>query len=209
MPVETAQRNYCIQNLKIGSDNRGPFISAVCPDADSFALCFVKGDLASGEEVKAALSEQDLKALRLGNSIERGRLRFQGVRRMVFYSGPVYYITSALPPERVQIFALSYSDFYDVTTLYFPEDETSQSGFLPLRFSYELKQVSPEISNLVIKLKDNGVYEDGTLLYQVGNALPIPIPQEGLGKGIKLYLPSGEKVMVVVREEYRDRMRLI
>jgi hypothetical protein len=59
--------------------------------------------------------------------------------------------------------------------------------------------------HLKVELLDSGIYKDGILMYQVGNALPIPIPAVALGKDIRLLIPSNENVRVVVREDYRGK----
>ncbi len=202
MAIEKAIKMYQIKNLKLGTDSRGMYLSLVCPAADGYCLCFTKGSPVTREELD--LTEEELSGLLKGGMIERNRYRLQGVRQNVFHANPSFRSFHAVPPEQIQIWSLSYNYVTNRTTLHIPEDPESQMAFIPMRYSYTVRRAN-SLVYLNVNLKDNGQYEDGVLMYRVGNALPIPVPGSKLGKDIRLYIPSNEEVSIVVSEEYRGK----
>ena len=202
MAIEKAIKMYQIKNLKLGTDGRGMYLSLVCPAADAYCLCFTQGAPVTRDELD--LTEDELKELLRGGMIERSRYRLQGVRANVFHANPSYRNFKAVPPEQIQIWSLSYKQITGETVLHFPDNIESQLAFIPMRYRCTVRRTEGLV-HLKVELLDNGIYEDGILMYQVGNILPIPIPASALGKDIRLLIPSNENVRVVVKEDYRGK----
>lgn len=202
MAIEKAINMYQIKNLNLGTDGRGMFLSLVCPAAEAYCLCFTQGAPVTREELE--LTEEDLYELLKGNTVERNRYRLQGVRANVFHANPSFRNFKAVPPEQVQVWSLSYKPITRETILHFPEDPTSQLAFIPMRYSCTVERKGGFVY-LNVSLLDYGRYEEGVLMYQVGNTLPIPIPGAKLGKEVRLYIPSNEDIKILVKENYRGK----
>ena len=199
MPIENAIKMYQIRNLKLGTDGRGMYLSLVCPTADAYCLCFTKGAPVTREELD--LTEDELYELLKGRGIERNRYRLQGVRANVFHANPSFRNFKAVPPEQIQVWSLSHKHITNETILHFPENLESQLAFIPMRYSCTVKRTG-DFVHLNVNLLDQGNYESGVLMYQVGNSLPIPIPAVMIGKNIRLNIPSNESIRVIVSEDY-------
>jgi len=202
MAIEKAIKMYQIKNLKLGTDGRGMYLSLVCPAADAYCLCFTQGAPVTREELD--LTENELNDLRIGKMIERDRYRLQGVRANVFHANPSFRNFKAVPPEQIQIWSLSYKQITNETVLHFPENIESQLTFIPMRYRCTVNRAGGFV-HLMVELLDSGIYESGVLMYQVGNALPIPIPAAAFGKDLRLLIPSNENVRVIVKDGYRGK----
>ena len=202
MAIEKAIKMYQIRNLKLGTDGRGMFLSLVCPAAEGYCLCFTQGAPVTREELD--LTENELFDLLQGKVIQRPRYRLQGVRANVFHATPNFRNFKAVPPEQIQVWSLSHKHITNETILHFPENAESQIAFIPMRYSCTVRRTGGFVY-LKVDLLDNGNYENGVLLYQVGNTLPIPIPGDKLGKEIRLYIPSNEDIKIIVSEDYRGK----
>lgn len=199
MAIIKAIKMYQIKKLKLGMDGRGVYLSLVCPAAEAYCLCFTQGALVQQKDLD--LSEDELNALWTGGTIDRGRYRLQGVPAKRFHANPSFRDFKSVPPEQIQIWSLSHKQVTNETVLHFPDDLESQLAFIPLRYHYTVSRENG-FTYLKVELLDSGVYNDGVLMYQVGNALPIPIPAAVFGKMIRLRIPSNENVKVIVRSDY-------
>ena len=203
MPVQNAIRTYKIKNLKLEMDRQGMYLTLMCPVADAYLLCFTKGEPVNYD--KLDLSEEELNELcRNQISIDKGDYRLQGVRSRVFHSAPQYRDFRSVPPEQIQVWAMSYDRFRNLTTLHFPDKIEEQLVYIPMRYSFECK-IDGALSAIKIQMLDQGVYEDGVLMYTVGNTYPIPIPREAVGRAIRIFNPANEIIQIITDKKYTGR----
>ena len=206
MPIEHLNTDaYAIKELTLGTDSSGCHISLVCAKATAYVLCFSAGDLLTAEDLD--LSEEELLRLHDGEMLEKENFRLQGVRKQVFDAMPVFRGFRASPPEQIQVWSMAMRSDGNAV-LYIPENAGSQTCYVPMRYisTYESGKVrrggEGSVGYLTVRLEDDGKYVDGTLLYQVGDCLPIPIPASLLHTPIPLRVDEGIPVRVVVDERF-------
>ncbi len=205
MPIQKALRTYQIRNLNLTMDRQGMYLTLTCPEADAYLLCFTKGKSVVCENLD--LSEEELNELCRNQAIiDKGEYRLQGVRSRAFHTASQYRGFRAVPPEQIQVWAMSYDRFHNITTLHFPERSEDQLVFIPMRYSFECRR-NDAISSIKITMLDQGVYEDGALMYKVGGASPIPIPRGAVGREIRVLNPVDERIQIVTDDKYGGRYK--
>ena len=202
MAIVQAIKMYQIRNLQLGMDGRGMYLSLICPAAEAYCLCFTQGAPIQQEDLD--LTEDELNDLFQGGMIERGRYRLQGVPSNRFHANPSFRNFKAVPPEQIQVWSLSYKKITNETVMHFPDRVETQLAFIPMRYHSTVMQAEGYVY-LKVELLDRGNYQNDTLMYQVGNSLPIPVPAAMLGRNIRLRIPSNENVKVIVRDDYRGK----
>ena len=202
MAIVKAIKMYQIRNLQLGMDGRGMYLSLICSAAEAYCLCFTQGAPVQREDLD--LTEDELNNLCQGGMIERGRYRLQGVTANRFHANPSFRNFKAVPPEQIQVWSLSYKRITNETVLHFPDRMETQLAFIPMRYHSTVMRVDGYVY-LKVELLDKGIYQNNTLMYQVGDSLPIPVPSEMLGKNIRLRIPSSENVKVIVRDDFRGK----
>lgn len=225
MPIMPLDMPHKLVSLKLNSDTRGLYLQFAARAAAAYTLCFSSQTPVTRDTID--LSEQDLVDLYHGKRIRKGDYRYQGVSRGAVAGTPMFRDFEVNPPEQIQIFAMEYDPFSRKAGLYVPEDPDQQIVFVPLRFHVERKYAGG-LMILTVTLVDQGEhtkgsnkdakrsaggytsgntegsfgrYTDGTLSYQVGDSLPIPIPQAFLGKPMPIRMRNGDQIRVVVSEE--------
>lgn len=92
MPITRPNMNlYSINNLALDYDpGRGRYgLSLECPRADAFTLCLGK-NLPLADPEKLGLTEEELRRLHNGHSMDKGGYRLIGVTQGTFYAMPVF-----------------------------------------------------------------------------------------------------------------------
>ncbi|MBM6871315.1 hypothetical protein H7U37_11690 [Pseudoflavonifractor phocaeensis] len=206
LPLSSAA--YTVQQLTLGSDSHGRYLSLVCPRAAAYALCFSSGAPIRREDLD--LTDKDLSALCSGGNIQRADYRIQGVPRNIFNAMPVFRSFQAVPPEQIQVWSM---DFYSngKPILYVPDDPTSSTCYVPLRYTVQFTpgvyrpNKAPQPGLLQVRLLDAGQYADGALMYQVGDAMPIPLPEAYLNDTFIPILNENKPVSVVVSPMFQGK----
>lgn len=198
---------YTIRDLVLGTDDKGRYLSLVCSYATAYALCFSSGVPIQREALD--LSEEELYLLHNGGEVKRETFRIQGVPRNVFESMPVFRDFHAVPPEQIQIWSMALRPNGEVI-LYVPDTPEGSTCYVPLRYEAqftlgEIRKNVPKPGILQVGLLDAGQYTDGALMYQVGNALPIPLPTSCLNRTPIPILSGGEPVKVVVSPDFQGK----
>ena len=198
---------YAIKDLTLSDDSKGRYLSLVCPHATAYALCFSGG--APIRRVDLDLTEEELRALHNGGEVRRERYRIQGVTRNVFEAMPMFRDFHAVPPEQIQVWSMALRSNGD-TILYVPDEIGSETCYVPLRYTAQFtpggnKRGVPQPGVLHVRLLDAGQYTDGALLYQVGGAMPIPLPSSYLNDAPIPILADAEAVHVVVSPEFQGK----
>ena len=194
-----------IPRVHLDADSQGLFLELNCPNATGYVLCFSIG--APVEVSQLQLTENDLRNLYNGRSLQMDSFRLQGVPRRVFHAMAVYRKFEVVPPEQIQVWAMSYAPFDDIVTLHVPEKSTDQLCYAPLRYTFHVR-MDGEINYLTVKLLDHGKYDNGALAYQVGDSLPIPIPASAFGREIPVKTGVQKRLNVVVVPEYVGKYQL-
>lgn len=105
MPITRPNVNlYSINNLALDYDpGRGRYgLSLECPRADAFTLCLGK-NLPLADPEKLGLTEEELRRLHNGHSMDKGGYRLIGVTQGTFYAMPVFRGFEADPPQTIQV----------------------------------------------------------------------------------------------------------
>lgn len=108
MPITRPNVNlYSINNLALdydpGSGRYG--LSLECPRADAFTLCLGK-NLPLADPEKLGLTEEELRRLHNGQSMEKRGYRLIGVTQGTFYAMPVFRGFEADPPQTIQVWSM-------------------------------------------------------------------------------------------------------
>lgn len=181
MPVAELTRNmYEIQNLTVGRDAKGVYVSMVIRRNDACVLCLSKGDPVKRESL--SLTEEQLRSLATGGCVEPEGLdcRLVGITRNQLLATPNYRSELLAPPVWIQAWGLARTPEGELA-LYVPADPRSQCCFVPLGY-----QVEQRDGGIAVYLEDTKGYVDGELQYQVGGRLPVPIPKDWIGAFIPL-----------------------
>ena len=198
---------YAIRDLTLGSDSNGRYLSLVCSHATAYALCFSSGAPLLPADLD--LSEEELRTLHDGGEIQRDRYRIQGVPRNLFGAMPTFRNFHAVPPEQIQVWSMALRPSGEAI-LYVPEQVGEETCYVPLRYTFQFtpggcKRNVPQPGVLQVRLLDKGQYADGALMYQVGNALPIPLPGSWLNDSPIPILAQDEPVKVIVSAEFQGK----
>ena len=198
---------YAIKDLTLSDDSKGRYLSLVCPHATAYTLSFSSGAPLPPEDLD--LSEEDLRTLHDGGEIQRDRYRIQGVPRNVFSATPTFRNFHAVPPEQIQVWSMALRPSGEAI-LYVPEQVGEETCYVPLRYTFQFtpggcKRNVPQPGVLQVRLLDKGQYADGALMYQVGNALPIPLPGSWLNDSPIPILAQDEPVKVIVSAEFQGK----
>ncbi len=205
MPVQKAIKDYQIRNLRLDMDRQGMYLSLVCPAAYAYLLCFTNGKPVCSEMLE--LTEEELTELCCNQAaIDKGEYRLQGVRSRTFNAAAQFRDFHAVPPERIQVWAMSYNSFRNIATLYVPERAEDQLVFLPMRYSFVTRR-DGIYSLICVKLLDQGIYEEGALMYKVGSAAPIPLPPDAMGRELRINNPADEIIQIVTETKYTGRYK--
>ena len=198
MPITRPNVNlYSINNLALdydpGSGRYG--LSLECPRADAFTLCLGK-NLPLADPEKLGLTEEELRRLHNGQSMEKRGYRLIGVTQGTFYAMPVFRGFEADPPQTIQVWSMMAVPGGIVHLYYTPGREAV--CFIPLRYSAALQRNGLQ-TVLQVTLSDQfiGSYTDGALMYRVGESDPIPLPGGWLNREIPLRVSDGEEVRVL------------
>ena len=108
MPITRPNMNlYSINNLALDYDpGRGRYgLSLECPRADAFTLCLGK-NLPLADPEKLGLTEEELRRLHNGHSMDKGGYRLIGVTQGTFYAMPVFRGFEADPPQTIQVWSM-------------------------------------------------------------------------------------------------------
>ena len=108
MPITRPNVNlYSINNLALDYDpGRGRYgLSLECPRADAFTLCLGK-NLPLADPEKLGLTEEELRRLHNGHSMDKGGYRLIGVTQGTFYAMPVFRGFEADPPQTIQVWSM-------------------------------------------------------------------------------------------------------
>lgn len=199
---------YTVQQLTLGSDHHGRYLSLVCPRAAAYALCFSSGAPIRREELD--LTDEELSTLCSGGKVQRDNYRILGVPRNIFNAMPVFRNFQAVPPEQIQVWSMDFSSD-GAPILYVPDDPAPSTCYVPLRYTVEFtpgvsrQNKAPQPGLLRVRLLDEGQYADGALMYQVGNSLPIPLPQGCLNDTPIPILNENEPVKVIVSPAFQGK----
>lgn len=198
---------YAIRDLTLGCDSNGRYLSLVCSHATAYALCFSSGAPLLPKDLN--LSEEELRALHDGSEIQRENFRIQGVPRNLFSAMPTFRNFHAVPPEQIQVWSMALRPNGEAI-LYVPEQVGDETCYVPLRYVFQFapglfKRNVAQPGTLQVRLLDKGQYADGALMYQVGNALPIPLPGEWLNNSPIPILAQNEPVKVIVSAEFQGK----
>lgn len=199
MPIDVEALR--VQNLELGIGPERYQLSCSCGFAESFALCFSKRPLRRQD---LDLTEQELYLLYQGTNgktLEKDGYRLQGVPRNVFSISNHFSDFTTTPPERIQVWSMTRAIDGSVS-LYVPDTPGRETCFLPLRYRVQntpgRERGMVELTILVNATEISG-YEDGALLYCVGDSQPIPIARECLNHPIRIRA-NGLPVKVMVSE---------
>ena len=135
MPITRPNMNlYSINNLALDYDpGRGRYgLSLECPRADAFTLCLGK-NLPLADPEKLGLTEEELRRLHNGHSMDKGGYRLIGVTQGTFYAMPVFRGFEADPPQTIQVWSMMAVPGGIVHLYYTPGREAV--CFIPLRYS--------------------------------------------------------------------------
>lgn len=198
---------YAIRDLTLGCDSNGRYLSLVCSHATAYALCFSSSTPLLPEDLD--LSEEELRALHDGSEIQRDNYLIQGVPRNLFSAMPTFRNFHAVPPEQIQVWSMALRPNGEAI-LYVPQHVGEETCYVPLRYSFQftpgpLKHNIAQPGTLQVRLLDKGQYADGALMYQVGNALPIPLPVDWLNGYPIPILAQNEPVKVIVSPEFQGK----
>ena len=162
MPITRPNVNlYSINNLALDYDpGRGRYgLSLECPRADAFTLCLGK-NLPLADPEKLGLTEEELRRLHNGHSMDKGGYRLIGVTQGTFYAMPVFRGFEADPPQTIQVWSMMAVPGGIVHLYYTPGREAV--CFIPLRYSAALQRSGLQ-TVLQVTLSDQfiGSYTDG------------------------------------------------
>lgn len=208
MPAVSANETYKVNNIRLGSDQMGMYLTLQSAAAAGFVLCFCSGREADLQDAKELLSEDDIRNLVGGGEIHKRDFRFQGVKRSAFFAQPVFRNFHAYPPEIIEIWAVSYDALYDAYTVYVPDHPAAQSAYVPLRYrvSYQRDNV---FCFLNVELMDGGNYNDGDLVYEVRGFPYLPVTAKSLGHPFRVKLSGGEAIRVIPRPGNEKKFILV
>lgn len=182
MPVCELNNYYRIEELEVNHDSGGYYLTCRLIHCKNWVLCISEKGPIIRKDLN--LTEQELSRLYGGEVLhlpEKG-CTLLGVSSNVFVGGPRYRNAMLKPPAYVQSWCMN----ADGSELYVPDSADRQCVMVPVEYSYLL-----ENGKLLVKINEVSGYHDSDLLYQVGDHLPIPLPQEWLNEWIPLRTTSG------------------
>lgn len=201
MPIEKLNSNlYRIRELNIGLDGTGYYLTMNPSHCTACVMCIAKDRPISIEDLN--LTGDDLKMLYGGHMMdftEKGYI-LQGITKHQMTSVAQFRNFKLEAPAYVQVWGMDAS--HKGTTLYLPEDPHDQMTLVPVDYSVQIGQGQiNNVSVLSVKvcLEQTGGYEDGNLLYQIDNHLPIPIPKSMLNIEIPVR-QTGSQLRVISAE---------
>lgn len=198
---------YNINNLRLDYDERsGRYgLSLDCPHATAFTLCLGRNlPLANPEQLE--LTEEDLRMLHMGQSLNKKGYRLIGVASRTFYAMPVFRGFETEPPQTIQVWSMRAAPDGAIYLYYTPDREAVRH--VPLRYSVQVQRSGPQ-TTLKVTLSDQLMksYANGALMYQVGSCSPIPLPSAWLNRDIPLQVPDGEDIRVLAASGQENNYR--
>lgn len=188
MPIEKPNNNlYRIRELIVGMSGDDYYLSMNPGKARACVLCISRQGMMRAEDL--SLNEDDLNFLYSGGKKEMPGYVLQGITGHQLAALAQYRNLHLKPPVYVQAWAMAPSQ--SGTVLYIPDDVESQMTLVPAYY-----RVVVNGNFLTVRLEEKEGYQDGDLLYQQDDHLPIPIPEKWLGRPIPLRNP-GEKYRII------------
>ena len=178
MPIERPSNNlYRIRDLNVGLSGSDYYLSMNPGKAQACVLCICRTRLICAEDLN--LTEENLDYLYSGGTLEFDTYTLQGITGHQLSALAQYRNLRLQPPAYVQAWAMAATQ--NGKFLYIPEDPAEQMTLVPVHY-----QVILNGGTLLLKLDDPEGYNDGDLMYQIQERLPIPIPKKWIGQSIPL-----------------------
>lgn len=192
MPI-TILKNalFKINNLQVGYDQTGPFLTMTPGHAVSCVICVSKNRPIQMEDLQ--LGERELEILLNGGRMldfPKQGYNLQGVTSHQLAAVSQFRGFQMEPPAYVQVWGMSVDN--RTVTLHLPENPTQQCVLVPVGYCVERKE-----DGLCVRIQTMRGYQDGDLEYQIADHLPIPIPASGLN----CWLPMRPDTVLVVKQK--------
>ncbi len=199
-----------IRNLSVQRRNDDRYaVSLNCSAATAYLFCVTREGVVSFERLQEYMTDAKLIEM-CSEPVYEAKLdeyTLYCVNAQYFHASSSFNDLPLKPPVCMQVFAIQGQGVGHV--LYYPGTEqllNAQMAFIPLEYLYAVSQSKrKEVLELRIRLEPNEGYQDGALLYQIGNLDPIPIPRSWIDRPIPLNASLGSSVTVLVDKEYRGR----
>lgn len=206
MPIEKLSSSlYRIRELNIGLDGNGYYLTMNPSHCTACVMCISRERPIGMEDLE--LSADSLKQLYSGHILdfsEKGYI-LQGITKHQITSVTQFRNFKLEPPAYVQLWGMDAS--HKGTTLYMPEDPTDQMTLVPVDYSVRTGQGvinGISVMSMNVAMEQSAGYQDGDLLYQIDNHLPIPIPKSMLNIDIPVRL-TGAQLRVIPAEHVFDK----
>lgn len=189
MPIKVPTNSlYRIHSLNVALSGKEYYLSMNYGKSQACVLCVSRSRLIGAQDLD--LTEADLEMLFSGGKVECGDFVLQGISGQQLTALSQYRNNALLkPPAYVQ--AWSMAVIQNERCLFIPEDPATQMYLVPVHY-----QVLFGNGCLTVSMDQCEGYNDGDLLYQVEDRLPIPIPASWINQPIPLRFPP-DKVRVV------------
>lgn len=210
MPIEPIKVEALrVQNLSLGANADGYYISGSCGFAETFVLCFSQHALGRKD---LDLTEEELLQLYQGTNgktLNKGEVRLQGIPQRMFSTSNVFSDFVARPPEQIQLWSMTRVP-NGPATLYVPDTPGKETCFVPLRYQYAILPRPNGLTELTVRINGNELsqYQDGALLYQVGDFPEIPIANACINQPLSIRT-GGLPLTVQVAAEFKGRYQPI
>ena len=209
MPIKPVEGELLhVRNLALGNDEQGRYLTCTCSGVDTYVFCFNKKELLRMSDL--VLSDEELKRLYKGETLDKGDYRLQGVKALTMaMDGMPFRKFKAEPPEQIQAWCMTMPP-NGGPSLYVPEEPGKEEVCrVPLCYRVEIQR-QENITSLFIRLGDTEQeqYEDGALCYQVGETLPIPIPKTCVNQEIQV-CTGGKAIQVTPAPAFVEKYKEI
>lgn len=187
MPIERPTNSlFRIRDLSVGLSGQDYYLNMNPGKAQACVLCICRSHPITAQELN--LTEENLDYLYSGGVLNFDAYVLRGITGNQLAAIAHYRDLQLQPPTYVQAWAMTAGP--NGKTLYIPEDPKEQTTIVSVRF-----QVIINSGSLLIMMDEKEGYQDGDLLYQIENRLPIPIPKKWIGVSIPLHC-NPEKLKV-------------
>lgn len=190
MPVNVLDNNlFKIRNLRVDFDKKGPFLTMNPGKSAACVICVSRERPISLQDLQ--LNEAELKDLYTGKTLDFSAKGYtlKGVTRQQIAAAPQFRDFKMAPPTFVQVWSMGIDDRGNIT-MYLPEDPQEQCALVAVGYRKEMRG-----DDLYIWIEQKDGYEDGDLLYQVDDHLPVPVPASGLNEPLPMRPGVDPKVM--------------